>query len=110
MANPIKPDEDPFFYTPLNVSKTSYVIYNFPAVHWNHIRSTNVIESVFATVRLRTYKTKGLGTRNATLAMSYRLIIEARKSWRKITRWQQLELVREGRVFKDGELVEESAA
>ena len=84
--------------------------YDFPAAHWNHIRSTNVIESVFATVRLRTYKIKGLGTRNATLAMSYRLIMEARKGWRKITRWQQLELVREGRVFKDDELVEESAA
>jgi len=84
--------------------------YDFPAAHWTHIRSTNVIESVFATVRLRTYKTKGLGTRNATLAMSFRLIMEARKGWRRITRWQQLELVREGRVFKDGELVEESAA
>jgi len=84
--------------------------YEFPGAHWTHIRSTNVIESVFATVRLRTYKTKGLGTRNATLAMSHRLILEARRGWRKITRWQQLELVREGRVFKDGELVKESAA
>ena len=84
--------------------------YEFPGAHWTHIRSTNVIESVFATVRLRTYKTKGLGTRNATLAMCHRLILEARHGWRKITRWQQLELVREGRVFKDGELVEESAA
>ena len=84
--------------------------YEFPSAHWTHIRSTNVIESVFATVRLRTYKTKGLGTRNATLAMAHRLIIEARKGWRKITRWQQLELLREGRVFKDGNLVEGSAA
>jgi putative transposase len=84
--------------------------YDFPAAHWMHIRSTNVIESVFATVRFRTYKTKGLGTRNATLAMSFRFIMEARKGWRRITRWQQLELVREGRVFKNGELVEESAA
>jgi putative transposase len=89
---------------------TLMAFYDFPAAHWVHIRSTNVIESVFATVRLRTYKTKGLGTRNATLAMTHRLIMEARKGWRKITRWQQLELVREGRVFKDGELVEESAA
>ena len=77
---------------------------------WMHIRSTNLIENVFATVRLRTYKTKGMGTRNATLAMAFRLILEARKGWRKITRAQQLELVREGRVFKDGVLVEESAA
>jgi transposase-like protein len=84
--------------------------YKFPSSHWKHIRSTNVIESIFATVRLRTYKTKGLGTRTATLAMSFKLIQEAEKRWQKITKWQQLELVREGRKFKDGELVEETAA
>ncbi len=84
--------------------------YSFPAAHWKHIRSTNVIESVFATVRLRTYKTKGMGTSTTTLAMAFKLIKEAEKGWRKITRWQQLELVREGRVFKDGELVSEEPA
>ena len=84
--------------------------YDFPAAHWKHIRTTNVIESVFATVRLRTYKTKGMGTRKTTLAMAFKLIKEAEKRWHKITKWQQLELVREGRVFRDGELVEESAA
>lgn len=84
--------------------------YAFPAAHWKHIRSTNVIESVFATVRLRTYKTKGMGTNTTTLAMAFKLIKEAEKNWRKITRWQQLELVREGRVFKDGELVEKESA
>ena len=84
--------------------------YELPAAHWTNIRSTNVIESVFATVRLRTYKTKGMGTRNATIAMAFRLILEARKAWRKITSSQQLELVREGRVFKNGVLVQESAA
>lgn len=84
--------------------------YDFPAAHWKHIRSTNVIESVFATVRLRTYKTKGMGTRVATLAMAFKLIKEAEKRWHKITRWKQLELVREGRVFKNGVLTEESAA
>ena len=46
--------------------------YPFPTAHWKHIRNTNVIESVFATVRLRTYKKKGLGTRNATLAMPFK--------------------------------------
>ena len=51
-----------------------------------------------------------MGTRNATLAMSYRLIMEARKGWWKLTRRQQLQLVREGRVFKNGELVEEPRA
>ncbi|MFO7730157.1 MAG: IS256 family transposase [Spirochaetia bacterium] len=84
--------------------------YQFPAAHWKHIRSTNVIESVFATVRLRTYKTKGLGTHNATLAMTFKLLQEAQKSWRKIAKWQQLELVQAGREFKDGILVEDSAA
>jgi putative transposase len=84
--------------------------YRFPAVHWKHIRSTNVIESVFATVRLRTYKTKGLGTRVATLAMAFKLIQEAEKRWRRIAGWKLLELVQRGRVFKDGELQEQSAA
>ncbi len=84
--------------------------YQFPAAHWKHIRSTNVIESVFATVRLRTYKTKGLGTRNATLAMTFKLVQEAEKGWHKIAKWQQLELVQAGRVFRDGELVEKAAA
>lgn len=84
--------------------------YQFPAAHWKHIRSTNVIESVFATVRLRTYKTKGLGTHRATLAMAFKLVQEAQKTWRKITKWQQLELVQAGREFKDGILVEGSAA
>lgn len=84
--------------------------YQFPAAHWKHIRSTNVIESVFATVRLRTYKTKGMGTRKATLAMGFKLIQEAEKRWRRIAKWRLLELVQAGRAFKDGELVEKPAA
>lgn len=84
--------------------------YRFPAAHWKHIRSTNVIESVFATVRLRTYKTKGLGTHKATIAMTFKLIQEAQKTWKRIAKWHQLELVQAGRVFRDGVLVEDSAA
>ena len=84
--------------------------YSFPAAHWKHIRTTNVIESVFATVRLRTYKTQGMGTHRATIAMAFKLIQEAQKTWRKIAKWQQLELVQAGRAFKDGVLVEDSAA
>lgn len=64
--------------------------YRFPAAHWKHIRSTNVIESVLATVRLRTYKTKGLGTRNATPAMTFKLIREAQNRWRRIAGWKLL--------------------
>ena len=84
--------------------------YRFPAKHWQHIRSTNVIESVFATVRLRTKKTKGCGSREATLAMTFKLIEEAQKTWRKLQGWQKLQLVRENRRFVDGNLAEESAA
>ena len=84
--------------------------YRFPAKHWQHIRSTNVIESVFATVRLRTKKTKGCGSREATLAMTFKLIEEAQKTWRKLQGWQKLQLVRENRRFVDGDLVEESVA
>ena len=87
-----------------------FAFYAFPAEHWQHIRSTNVIESVFATVRLRTKKTKGCGTRIATLTMVFKLIEEAEKSWRKIDTWKKLQLVQEGRRFVDGELVEEPAA
>jgi len=84
--------------------------YQFPAAHWKHIRTTNVIESVFATVRLRTYKTKGMGTHKTTLAMAFKLIKEAEKRWQRIAKWQQLELVQAGRVFTNGILVEEAAA
>jgi putative transposase len=55
-----------------------------PAAHWLHIRSTNVIESVFATVRLRTDKTKGCGTRAATLSMVFKLMQEAQRTWRRL--------------------------
>lgn len=58
--------------------------YDFPAEHWKHIRTTNPIESAFATVRLRTYKTKGCGTRAATLAMVFKLVQSAEKHWRRL--------------------------
>ena len=58
--------------------------YDFPAEHWSHIRSTNPIESMFATVRLRTRKTKGCGSTNATLAMVFQLAKCAQKRWRKL--------------------------
>jgi hypothetical protein len=51
-----------------------------------------------------------MGTSKTTLAMAFKLIKEAEKSWRKITRWQQLELVQQGRLFKDRELVSEEPA
>ncbi len=73
--------------------ETLFSFTEFPAAHWPHIRSTNVIESVFATVRLRTYKTKGCGTRVATLSMVFKLIQEASRTWRRLDGAQQLTLV-----------------
>jgi transposase-like protein len=58
--------------------------YDFPAEHWRHIRSTNPIESSFATVRLRTKRTKGCGSVEATVAMTFKLLMDAKKGWRKL--------------------------
>jgi putative transposase len=87
-----------------------FSFYDFPAAHWLHIRSTNVIESVFATVRLRTDKTKGCGTRLATLTMVFKLMQEAQRTWRKLDGSKHLELVHAGHRFVDGVLQEEQAA
>jgi putative transposase len=58
--------------------------YDFPAEHWQHLRTSNPIESTFATVRLRTSKTKGAGSRAACLAMAFKLVESAQKRWRKL--------------------------
>jgi len=87
-----------------------FTFYDFPAAHWQHIRSTNVIESVFSTVRLRTYKTKGCGTRIATLSMVFKLMQEAQKSWRNLYGSHQLSLVKAGRRFCDGVLQDQEVA
>ena len=76
--------------------------YDFPAEHWPSIRSTNVIESTFATVRLRTKKTKGCGSRIATLTMVYKLAESAEKRWRKLRGHKKMAAVRNGVQFKDG--------
>ena len=76
--------------------------YNYPAEHWLSIRTTNVIESVFATVRLRTYRTKGCGSRIATLTMVFKLIQSAQKRWNKIRFAQKIKQVWEGIIFEDG--------
>ncbi len=76
--------------------------YDFPAEHWKHIRTTNPIESTFATVRLRTVKTKGCLSRKTALAMAFKLILSARRKWRKLDGSDQLAEVIEGVPFKDG--------
>jgi len=87
-----------------------FTFYDFPAIHWIHIRTTNPIESTFATVRLRTTKTKGCGSRTATLSMVFKLTMEAAKTWKKLKGHQLILLVLENKKFVDGELVEEVAA
>ena len=86
-----------------------FAFYDFPATHWVHIRTTNPIESTYATVRLRTKKTKGCGSRMATLTMVFKLALEAEKTWRRLTGHRQIELVMQGRRFVDGELQETAA-
>ncbi len=76
--------------------------YDFPAEHWKHIRTTNPIESVFATVRNRTRKTKGCLNRKTALAMVYKLMMSARKKWRKLNSPNRLPEVIRGVEFKDG--------
>ena len=79
-----------------------FTFYNYPAEHWVHIRSTNVIESAFATVRHRTRQTKGCGSRVATLTMVYKLGLEAKKHWIKIRAPKLIEKVIKGTCFIDG--------
>ncbi len=76
--------------------------YDFPAEHWKHIRTTNPIESTFATVRHRTVKTKGCLSRKTALAMVFKLILSAKAKWRKLDGSSRLAEVIEGVPFKDG--------
>jgi putative transposase len=76
--------------------------YDFPAEHWKHLRTTNPIESTFATVRLRHRRTKGSGSRDACLAMVYKLIEHAQRHWRKLDGHQLIPEVLSGKRFVDG--------
>jgi putative transposase len=84
--------------------------YDFPAEHWLHIRTTNAIESVFATVRLRTGKTKGSGSRVACLTMVFKLMECASKKWRCLNGSELIRDVIAGVVFVDGVKPEKAAA
>ena len=76
--------------------------YDFPAEHWIHIRTTNPVESTFATVRLRTTKTKGSGSRLACLTMVFKLALAAQKTWRALNASQLITDVIDGVPFVDG--------
>jgi transposase-like protein len=83
--------------------------YSLPAEHWAHIRTTNVIESTFATVRLRTKKMRGCGSRETILVMVYKLLDKASSRWRKLRGYEKVKLVLEGVVFENGEQVKKAA-
>jgi transposase-like protein len=80
--------------------------YDFPAQHWVHLRTTNPIESAFATVRARTRVTKGAGSRRRGLVMAYKLLDTAQDRWRKVNSPELVIQVRAGIEFKDGIRVE----
>jgi putative transposase len=80
--------------------------YDYPAEHWRHLRTTNPIESTFAPVRARADLTKGSGSREAGLAMIYKLMEAAEGRWRKLTGSHLVALVGAGAKFVQGELVE----
>jgi len=84
--------------------------YDFPAKHWKHLRTTNPIESTFATVRLRTHRTKGCLSRKTALTMVFKLCQSASKTWRKLDGSNQLADVIDGVKFVNGERQERAAA
>lgn len=84
--------------------------FDFPAEHWLHLRTTNPIESTFATVKLRQRVTKGAGSRSAGLAMAFKLLLAAERTWRRLNGQELMPLVRAGVRFRDGVRVERDDA
>ena len=82
--------------------------YDFPAEHWRHLRTTNPIESTFATIRLRHRRTKGNGTRRASLTMMFKLAQSAQKRWRRLNGHALILPLLEGKTFQNG-LLQEAA-
>lgn len=76
--------------------------YDFPAEHWTHLRTTNPVESTFATVRLRTNKTRGMLTRDTMLTMVFKLSLSAQQRWRRLNKPERLGELIEGIRFIDG--------
>ena len=84
--------------------------HDFPSEHHVHLRTTNPIESTFATVRLRQRVTKGAGSRSAGLAMAYKLLDAAQQRWRRVNAPHLVAVVRAGGVFVDGVLQERAVS
>jgi putative transposase len=86
---------------------TLLAFYDFPAEHWIHLRTTNPIESTFATVRHRTSRTKNCVSRSTFLGLAFKLVQEAERSWRRIRGAQRIAELMQGVVFQDGEPVKD---
>jgi transposase-like protein len=86
-------------------SEALLAFYDFPAEHWVHLKTTNPVESTFATVRLRTRVTKGPGSKQAGLAMAFKLLEAAEQRWRAVNGPHLVALVRAGAVFRKGVLI-----
>ena len=83
----------------------------FPTAHWTHLRTTNVIESAFATIRHQSSRAKGCVTRRTMLSMIYKMGMSVETSWRRLRGFRQLGKVIEGTKFNDGiEVIEDSRA
>lgn len=89
--------------------KELLAFYDYPAKHWKHIRTTNPIESTFATVRLRTKSTRGHGTEETTFMMVYKLLEQASKRWQKMWGYKLIPLVLNDVIFVDGEEMNKAA-
>ena len=90
--------------------ETLLAFFDFPAEHWRHLRTTNPIESPFATVKGRLRQTKGAGSRAAGLAMAFKLALAAQEHWRRVNAPQLVALVNAGAKFEDGVQVPASRA
>ncbi|AIB15629.1 hypothetical protein ABAZ39_27570 (plasmid) [Azospirillum argentinense] len=92
------------------MSRSLLAFYAFPAEHWDHVRTTNPIESVFATVRHRTVRTKGALSQDTAKLMVFKLVTAAAKTWRRLQGENQLPKVIQGVTFRDGIEVTEAAS
>ncbi len=79
--------------------------FSYPAMHWQHIRTTNPIESSFATVKLRTKVTKGAGSKQTAIVMAFKLLDECQKKWRKLRGYEEIKNLLNGLEYKDGIMI-----
>jgi len=89
--------------------KELLAFYDYPAEHWVHLRTTNPIESTFATVRQRTYKVKGAFSNKTVLLMTFRVMLSAQKRWRRLRGFRHLDNVIRGIKFVNGEMEEKNS-